>query len=62
VLIPVFKSAIRMIITARNIETAGRFYTKHSVESVARMLVLLPCLSGRAKERLLSYSFVGPTI
>ena len=61
-LIPLFKSAIRMIITARHIKKAGRFYTKRSVESVTRMLVLLPCSCGHAKEDLRCNSFVGPVI
>jgi len=32
VLIPVSTSAIRIIITARHIKTAGSFYTKRSVD------------------------------
>ena len=54
VLIPVFKSVIRMIITARHIKMNGLFYTKRSEESITRMLVLLPCICGHAKEDLRS--------
>ena len=61
-LIPVFKSVIGMIITARHIKTTGRFYMKRSVESVKKMFFLLPCICGHAKEDLPSKSFVGPAI
>jgi hypothetical protein len=62
VLIPVFKSAIRMIITARHVKATGRFYTKRSVERVTGMVALLPYICGQAKEDLRSNSFVGPAI
>ena len=61
-LIAVLKSAIRMIMTARHIKTTGRFYTKLSIESVKRMLVLLPCICGHANEGVRSDSFVVSNI
>jgi len=62
VLIPVFKSVITMLMTARHIQTTGRFYTKFSIESVTRMFVLLPCICGHANEGFRSNSFVVPTV